>query len=138
VDPAGGAVLVGEFSGDLTWGDSRLSGPGAFVLSTEAEGTERWARALPCGQAPAAPAVALDGEGSVAAVCGATLSQYSPEGEQRNEQVLTPGGCSEGNCPVVATALDFVPGQGLGLTGLQRHGDPVNGDQEAFLRLLAP
>ncbi|OJH42362.1 hypothetical protein [Cystobacter ferrugineus] len=138
VDPAGRGVLVGQFSGDLTWGGSRLSGPGAFVLGTGAEGAERWAHALPCGQAPAAPAVALDGEGAVAAVCGDTLSLYSPEGEQRGEQALTPGECSEGNCPVVATALDFVPGHGLGLTGFQRHGDAVSGNQEAFLRLLAP
>ena len=138
VDPAGGGVLVGEFSGDLTWGGSRLSGPGAFVLATGAEGAERWAHALACGQAPAAPALALEGEGSVAAVCGDTLSLYSPEGEPRNAQALTPGECSEGKCPVVATALEFVPGHGLGLTGLQRHGDAVDGDQEAFLRLLAP
>jgi outer membrane protein assembly factor BamB len=137
-DPAGGGVLVGQFSGDLTWGGSRLSGPGAFVLATGAEGTERWAHMLPCGQAPAAPAVALDGQGSVAAVCGDTLSQYTLEGRQLSEQALPPGECSEGNCPVVATALDFVPGHGLALTGRQRHGDAASGDQEAFLRVLAP
>jgi hypothetical protein len=135
--PEGEAVLVGEFSGALPWGNSRLSGPGAFALATGPEGAERWAHTLPCGRTPAPPAVALDGEGQVAAVCGDTLSLYAPEvGTQRDERELTPGECSGGDCLVTATSVRFVPGQGLGLTGAQRHGNAVDGDQEAFLRLL--
>ncbi|MET0401736.1 MAG: hypothetical protein ABW123_04995 [Cystobacter sp.] len=135
--PEGEAVLVGAFSGALPWGASRLSGPGAFVLTTGPDGAERWAHALTCGREAAPPAVALDEEGQVAAVCGDTLSLYASGGAQQDERELTPGECSTGDCLVSATALRFVPGRGLGVTGLQRYGNAVEGDQEAFLRLLS-
>jgi hypothetical protein len=137
-DLEGGGVLVGEFTGSLPWGGSRLSGPGAFVLTLGPDGAERWAHALACGRSPAPPAVALDGAGQVAAVCGDTLTLYAPGGTKQDERVLPPGECSGGECLVAATALGFVPGHGFGFTGSQRYGNALAGDQEAFLRLLAP
>jgi hypothetical protein len=85
--------------------------------------------------------VAVDGEGEVVALCGGVLSAYSPEGAQRDQRTLSPGECPEGSCPVTGTALGFVPGRGVTLTGHQRHGGSGAGaawDQDAFVRLLAP
>ncbi|MGZ3458519.1 MAG: hypothetical protein ACXU86_08440 [Archangium sp.] len=139
--PDGGVVLGGDFQGTLSWGGTKLSGPGAFVLAAGPEGAERWARPLGCGARPAAPALAVDEGGQVAAVCGGMLSTYDPGGARKDEHPLPPGECPEGDCPVTGTALGFVPGQGLTLAGSQRHGGAAAGDawdQEAFLRLLAP
>ncbi len=136
----GGVVLVGELRGPLSWGGTRLSGSEAFVLAAGPEGAERWAQPLACDARPAVPAVALDEEGQVVAVCGGTLSAYAPEGAQRDQRTLPPGECPEGDCAVAGTTLDFVPGQGFTLAGYQRHGARAGDawDQEAFLRLLAP
>lgn len=137
----GGVVLVGELRGPLSWGGTRLPGAGAFVLAAGPDGAERWAWPLACGARPAPPAVAVDGGDQVVAVCGGMLSAYAPDGVPRDERTLPPGECPEGDCPVVGTTLDFVPGQGLTLSGYQRHGGARAGDawdQEAFLRLLAP
>jgi hypothetical protein len=138
---ARGLVLVGDFQGRLPWGATTLSGSGAFVLVAGPDGAERWAHPLACGARPAPPGVAVDEAGQVVAVCGSELSGYAPEGPQREQRTLTPGACPEGDCPVVGTALDFVPGRGLTLAGYQRHGVARAGDawdQEAFLRVVTP
>ena len=139
--PDGSVVLVGEFRGSLPWGDTTLSGPGAFVLAADPEGAERWGHPLACGTRSASPVVAVDEGGQVVAACDGVLSMYAPEGPQRDERRLSPGECPEGGCSVTSTALDFVPGQGLTLIGYQRHGGPQAGNawnQDAFLRLLVP
>ncbi|WNG40414.1 hypothetical protein F0U61_47080 [Archangium violaceum] len=141
LNPDGGAVLVGGFRDTLPWGDTRLSGPGAFVVAADPDGAERWAHPLDCGAASAPPVVAVDDVGQVVALCGGTLSAYAPEGTQRDQRLLSPGECPEGDCPVMGTALGIVPGQGVTLAGYQRHGGAGAGnawDQEAFLRLLTP
>ncbi len=139
--PDGSVALVGDFQGRLPWGGTTLSGSGAFVLVAGPDGAERWAHPLACGAWPAPPGVAVDEAGQVVAVCGSELSGYAPEGPQRDQRTLTPGACTEGDCPVVSTALDFVPGRGLTLAGYQRHGVARAGgawDQEAFLRVVTP
>lgn len=135
VDANGGVVLSGEFRGSLPWGGTTLTGPGAFVLAAGPDGAERWAQSLACGARPASPVVAVDERSQVAAVCGDVLSTYAPDGTQNEQHTLTPGECSEGDCPVTGTALGVVPGRGLTLTGWQRHGG-ADWNQEAFLRLL--
>jgi len=137
-DAEGGAVLAGEFSGSFSWGGTPLSGPGAFVLAVGPGGAERWARTLPCGASPSAPAMARDGAGQVVALCGDLLSTYAADGTQREQYPLTPGECSGQTCQVTGTTLAVVPGKGLALTGRQRYGDAETGDQEAFVRLLTP
>ena len=79
----------------------------------------------------------VDEADQVVTLCGATVSTYSSEGEQREERVLTPGGCAQGTCPLWGTALARVPGRGLAFTGTQRYGGAV-WDQEAFVRFLSP
>jgi hypothetical protein len=137
--PDGGVALVGEFRGSLPWGGTTLTGSGAFALAAGPDGAERWVHSLACGARPAPPVVTVDDRAQVVAACGGVLSAYAPEGEQRDQRTLSPGECPEGACPVVSTALGFVPGRGLTLLGNQRHGDVGAGgawDQEAFLRLL--
>jgi hypothetical protein len=143
LEPDGGAVLVGDFAGSLTWGGTRLSGPGAFVLATGPEGAERWGQPLACDApvTPATPGVAVDGAGEVVALCGGVLSAYDAEGAQRDQRTLSPGECPEGGCPVTGIALGLVPPRGVIVAGHQRHGGAGAGpawDQEAFVRLLAP
>jgi len=83
--------------------------------------------------------VALEREGSVVAACGSVLSGYAPEGTQYEQRTLSAVSCPDGNCLVSSTSLAALPGQGLVLTGSQRHGGPgTDWDQEAFLRLLVP
>jgi outer membrane protein assembly factor BamB len=136
--PDGSVALVGDFRGTLPWGGTTLSGSGAFVLVAGPDGAERWAHPLACGARPAPPVVAVDDAGQVVAVCGGELSGYAPEGPQRDQRTLTPGECAGGDCPMVSTALDFVPGQGLTLAGYQRHGAGEAWNQEAFLRVVTP
>ncbi|HEX8439390.1 hypothetical protein [Archangium sp.] len=137
--PDGGVALVGEFRGSLPWGGTTLTGSGAFALAAGPDGAEHWLHSLACGARPAPPVVTVDDRAQVVAACGGVLSAYAPEGTQRDERTLSPGECSEGGCPVVGTALGFVPGRGLMLLGHQRHGGAGDAwDQEAFLRLLGP
>jgi hypothetical protein len=139
--PDGGVALVGEFHGPFPWGGTTLTGSGAFALAAGPDGAERWLHALACGARPAAPVVTVDDRARVVAACGGVLSAYAPEGAQRDQRTLSAGECPEGGCPVVSTALGFVPGRGLTLLGNQRHGGAGAGeawDQEAFLRLLGP
>ena len=68
VDPAGGVVLTGWFQDQLTLGGITLAGTGptpGFVAEYDAQGTLRWARALP-GSIAAAPAIGLNGRRYVA------------------------------------------------------------------------
>ncbi len=139
--PDGGVALVGEFRGTLPWGGTTLTGSGAFALTAGPRGTERWVHSLACGARPAAPVVTVDDRAQVVAACGGVLSAYAPGGPQRDQRTLSPGECPEGGCPVVSTAVGFIPGRGLALLGNQRHGGAGAGeawDQETFLRLLGP
>jgi hypothetical protein len=139
VGPEGSAVLVGEREDSLAWAGTTLSGAGAFVLGVGPDGDARWLQPLECGAWPSPPTVALEREGSVVAACGSVLSGYAPEGTQHAQRTLSAGSCPEDNCPVSSTSLAALPGQGLVLTGSQRHGGPgAAWDQEAFLRLLPP
>jgi hypothetical protein len=139
VGPEGTAVLVGEHPEDLTWAGTTLRGAGAFVLGVGPDGSERWLHPLECGAWPSPPTVALEREGSVVAACGSVLSGYAPEGTQHAQRMLSAVSCPEDNCSISSTSLAALPGQGLVLTGSQRHGGPgADWDQEAFLRLLVP
>ena len=139
VGPEGTAVLVGERRDSLSWAGTTLRGAGAFVLGVGPDGSERWLHPLECGTFPSPPTVALEREGSVVAACGSVLSGYAPEGTQYEQRTLSAVSCPDGNCLVSSTSLAALPGQGLVLTGSQRHGGPgTDWDQEAFLRLLVP
>jgi hypothetical protein len=133
----GTAVLVGERQDSLTWAGTTLRGAGAFVLGVGPDGSERWLQPLECGAWPSPPTVALEREGSVVAACGSVLSGYAPEGTQHDQRTLSAVSCPEDNCSVSSTSLAALPGQGLVLTGSQRHGGPgAAWDEDAFLRLL--
>ena len=119
-DAQGGAVLVSEET----------------VRTTGPDGAERWARPLACDVSGVESRVTVDEAGRIVTLCGATLSTYSAQGEQQDEQVLPPVGCDGSTCPLWGTALAVVPGRGLALTGAQRYGGAV-WDQEAFVRFLS-
>lgn len=120
-DARGGAVLVA----------------GGQVRTTTPEGAERWVRPLTCDVAGAEPRVMVDAAEEVVALCGATVSTYSDEGQPGSERVLPPGECPNGTCPLWGTALAEVPGRGWVVVGAQRYGGAV-WDQEAFVRFLNP
>ncbi len=134
----GAVVAVGESQGALTWGDTPLTGGGAFVLAAGAEGEPRWARRPTCGGLASGPAVAVDADGAVAASCGNTVSRYGSDGAPRDARVLPVGSCFSGRCANAVTSLASVPGQGLAVTGLLRDGAAPGWNQDAFLQLLAP
>ncbi|MBM7113319.1 PQQ-binding-like beta-propeller repeat protein [Archangium primigenium] len=133
----GGVELVGEAAASFPWGGTTLP-PGAFVLALGPEAEERWSGPLACGASPTAPALALDATGQVVVLCGDTLSTYSAEGDVYAQRPVTPGACEGETCEVTGTGLAVLPRGGYVLTGLQRRGDVASGDQDAFVRLLAP
>ncbi|WP_164020247.1 hypothetical protein [Pyxidicoccus trucidator] len=137
---ADGAVAVaGDFTGLMVWGEASLGTSGPYVLTAGADGDERWLKQPACGPVTeVGPAVAVDGEGTVAVACGNVLTRYGADGAWRDEQRLPVAVCESGQCSLSAAGMAVVPGKGLAVTGWQRDGAGNAWNQDAFLRLVVP
>ncbi|WP_426755153.1 hypothetical protein [Myxococcus sp. Y35] len=139
VAPDGTIAAAGDFMGLLVWGASSLGSSGAFVLTTGADGSERWVRQPDCGQVTELGAsVAVEDSGRVAVACGDVLTRYAASGAWLGEQTLAAQPCASGVCSLTTAGVVAVPGRGVAVTGWQRDGAGDTWNQDAFLRLVVP
>ncbi|WP_163994883.1 hypothetical protein [Pyxidicoccus caerfyrddinensis] len=139
VGPDGAVAVAGDFAGLMVWGEASLGSSGAYVFTVGADGSERWLKQPSCGPvAQVGPAVAVDGEGTVAVACGDVLTRYGADGAWRDERRLPVAQCQRGECSLAAAGMAVVPGKGLAVTGWQRDGAGKAWNQDAFLRVVVP
>jgi hypothetical protein len=139
VEADGAVAVAGDFTGLMVWGGASLGTAGPFVFTVGADGAERWLKQPACGPVTeVGPAVAVDGEGTVAVACGSVLTRYGAAGAWRDEQRLPVASCRSGPCSLAAAGMSAVPGKGLAVTGWQRDGAGDTWNQDAFLRLVVP
>ncbi|MCY1019610.1 hypothetical protein [Pyxidicoccus sp. MSG2] len=139
VGPDGAVAVAGDFTGLMVWGEASLGSSGAYVFTVGPDGSERWLKQPVCGAVTeVGPAVAVDGEGTVAVACGDVLTRYGADGAWRDEQRLSVAPCQSGECSLAAAGMAVVPGKGLAVTGWQRDGAGKAWNQDAFLRVVVP
>jgi hypothetical protein len=139
VGPDGAVAVAGDFTGLMVWGEASLGSSGAYVFTVGADGSERWLKQPACGAVTeVGPAVAVDGEGTVAVACGDVLTRYGADGAWRDEQRLPVAPCQSGGCSLAAAGMAVVPGKGLAVTGWQRDGAGDAWNQDGFLRVVVP
>ena len=108
---AGISVVLGSFNGTLTWGGSSQTTPptggdgtvqsGAFLITVEASGEERWLRRVDCPPSQNATSnfgLAVDPVGQAVVSCGSKLFKYALSGDLLWTRDLTTTGCSGADC----------------------------------------
>jgi hypothetical protein len=134
----GTVAVAGEAVGLLVWGDTALDEGGPFVLTANADGTERWVKQPTCGAPSVGTVAAVESTGPVAVACGDRLTRYAADGALLGTSTLAPESCESGTCSLATTALVATPDAGLVVSGWERDGAGDTWNQDAFLRNVTP